>query len=107
MIVILVAVVGFFKMDRQVVPSESTRPRDNELVAPKDALTPNKIEKPKLKACVVSGCSKQICGEESFITTCEFKEEYACYKSALCERQSDGACDWTVTPELRQCLGSF
>jgi hypothetical protein len=58
--------------------------------------------------CQVGGCSGQICGEASqvadLVTTCEFRAEYACYQGARCERQADGACGWTQTSELRQCL---
>ncbi len=61
--------------------------------------------KPIAKQCVVSGCSGQVCGEESVTTTCEYREEYACYKSAQCERQANGECGWTETSELRLCLG--
>lgn len=59
-----------------------------------------------VKACVVSGCSGQICGEKEMMSTCEFKEVYACYKTARCERQTTGTCGWTETEELRSCLNS-
>ncbi len=61
---------------------------------------------PVAKACVVSGCSGQICGEEVMMSTCEYREAYACYKSARCERQTNGACGWTDTSELRTCLNN-
>lgn len=57
--------------------------------------------------CKIAGCSGQICINEKagdVITTCEFKAEYACYKTARCERQSDGKCGWTPTSELLSCL---
>lgn len=57
--------------------------------------------------CVVSGCSGQLCVEasgEGVVTTCEYREEYACYKTAVCERQASGQCGWTETPGLAQCL---
>jgi hypothetical protein len=38
-------------------------------------------------------------------TTCEFRPEYACYQRATCERQPDGTCGFTPTPELTKCLG--
>ncbi len=56
-------------------------------------------------ACVVTGCSGQVCAEEDVFTTCEWREEYACYETATCERQVDGACGWTATEELDACLG--
>lgn len=56
-------------------------------------------------ACYVGGCSSQICSErQGFITTCEWRPEYACYQTATCERQADGRCGWTETPELDACL---
>ncbi len=54
--------------------------------------------------CVVTGCSGNICADEEVITTCEFRPEYACYKDAVCARQPDGACGWTETPRLTDCL---
>lgn len=56
-------------------------------------------------SCYIGGCSGQICSErEGVASTCEYKEEYACYKAATCERQSNGQCGWTQTPELQACL---
>jgi hypothetical protein len=55
-------------------------------------------------ACIVSGCSGQICGDKDFITTCEWRPEYACYRQARCERDSAGKCGWRMTDELQTCL---
>ncbi|HET9955868.1 MAG TPA: hypothetical protein VFQ61_15265 [Polyangiaceae bacterium] len=56
--------------------------------------------------CKRSGCSGQLCVEpgDDRVTTCEWREEYACYQTASCERQPTGACGWTPTPELKACL---
>jgi eight-cysteine-cluster-containing protein len=59
---------------------------------------------PPSAACFVGGCSNQLCADEPLASTCEWREEYACYRDATCERQADGACGWTPTPELRMCL---
>ena len=57
--------------------------------------------------CFVGGCSGQLCSEdEGAISTCEWREEYACYQSATCERQANGSCGWTATAELNACLGN-
>jgi hypothetical protein len=57
--------------------------------------------------CHVGGCSSQVCSEwDDVVTTCEWREEYACYRSARCEPQGDGRCGWTPTPELLACLES-
>lgn len=55
--------------------------------------------------CLVTGCSGQICSDEDVITTCEYKDEYVCYKTAKCEKQEDGTCGWTPTEDLVTCLG--
>lgn len=56
-------------------------------------------------ACYVGGCSGQICSESSdIVSTCEWRETYACYREAVCERQSNGQCGWTETEELNACL---
>lgn len=60
--------------------------------------------------CVVAGCSSQLCisKEEAEngggISTCEFREEYACYRFSECRTQESGTCGWTMTPEVTQCL---
>jgi hypothetical protein len=56
------------------------------------------------KPCMKTGCSRQVCSDEEVITTCEFKPEYECYKKAACERQKNGECGFTQTPELTACL---
>ena len=58
-----------------------------------------------LAECKPTGCSGQICSDEDVITTCEYREEYACYQTAVCERQTSGECGWTETEELKTCLG--
>lgn len=60
--------------------------------------------------CKVGGCSGQLCldaaGEE-MASTCEWKDEYSCYKQAKCEKQSDGKCGWTKTAVFKQCLAKI
>lgn len=56
-------------------------------------------------ACYVGGCSAQICSDTpDMVSTCEYRETYACYQQAICERQSSGMCGWTPTAELNACL---
>jgi hypothetical protein len=56
-------------------------------------------------ACYRGGCSGQICSDQQGVaSTCEYREEYACYQSATCERQANGQCGWTETEQLRMCL---
>ncbi|MGK4002598.1 hypothetical protein WMF31_08240 [Sorangium sp. So ce1036] len=61
---------------------------------------------PAPTACVVTGCSGQLCADEDIASTCEWREEYACYaKHGVCERDASGECGWRETPELAACLG--
>lgn len=54
--------------------------------------------------CKPTGCSGIVCSDEEVMTTCEYRPEYECYKTATCTRQPDGECGWTQTPELDACL---
>ncbi len=67
-------------------------------------------EPPTKDACMVGGCSGQLCGEisemEGLVSTCEFRAEYACYKQSRCERQTTGKCGWSQTKELMACLAN-
>jgi len=57
------------------------------------------------RRCVVSGCSGQVCAEKPMITTCEWREEYACYQQyGVCARGPDGVCGWQETAALTRCL---
>ncbi len=56
------------------------------------------------KPCIKTGCSGQVCSDEEVVTTCEWRREYGCYRSARCERQASGECGFTPTRELTACL---
>lgn len=55
-------------------------------------------------SCIKTGCSGHICSDEPVVSTCEFKAEYACYQQAVCERQEDGTCGFTLDSTLSECL---
>jgi len=60
-------------------------------------------------ACIRGGCSGELCvSPDSPIldTICVFREEYACYQNATCERQPDDSCGWTPTADLSACLST-
>lgn len=65
-----------------------------------------KVESEKPKMCFPTGCSGQICADTEVTTTCEWRPEYACYRSASCSIQSNGDCGWVMDDELRRCLAS-
>lgn len=59
------------------------------------------------KRCIVGGCSGQLCVDASqgdVASTCEWKEEYACYKDSTCGVQADGSCGWLNPASLNQCI---
>ena len=66
----------------------------------------SKVEAFTGEGCARTGCSGQICAPagESVVTTCQWSEEYACYKTARCEKQPSGQCGWTATAALDSCI---
>jgi hypothetical protein len=59
------------------------------------------------EGCQLAGCSAQICqnaDEEPMASDCMWRQEYACYEHATCEKQSDGECGWTQTDQLKACV---
>jgi len=95
LIVIVVVIIIFFSIFSFRIGNESV---DSVPVQPTV----------KQKSCIVAGCSNQLCVEKGgdISSTCEFKEEYACYSKtrAVCEVQGDGNCGWTPSDELTLCI---
>jgi eight-cysteine-cluster-containing protein len=58
------------------------------------------------KHCVITGCSGEICSDRDMASACVYRDVYSCYRQATCEIQSDGACGWTYTPELQECINA-
>ena len=58
------------------------------------------------KQCIKTGCSSQLCSDEPVMTTCEYRPEYECYKTATCSRQSNDDCGWEMNNELLDCLNN-
>jgi hypothetical protein len=99
----------------EVIPITEEEVENNDVTEEGPAVTPPPVApKPPVvvtpapvtpKACYVGGCSSQICSENpDVISTCEWRESYACYQTATCERQQTGECGWTETPALNSCL---
>jgi eight-cysteine-cluster-containing protein len=57
--------------------------------------------------CAVGGCSSQLCLSDDLakdmITTCEWREEYACYKLTSCGCV-DNKCAWKENNEFSGCM---
>ncbi len=117
--VTMVAEDGEWKVD-SVTPFEETVPTVPEPVIPvepepvtDDTATPTTpiidngavTTPPVAGECFVGGCSSEICSDQpDMMSPCIWKEEFACYRDAVCERQADGECGWTQTPALMMCL---
>src|SRR3989338_2363502 len=56
--------------------------------------------------CATAGCSGELCAKaedvEGIITTCEYREEYACLKQTSCGC-NEGKCGWKETAEYAKC----
>jgi len=70
---------------------------------------PEKAECSSDADCFQTGCSGQICAAEERLTTCEFREEFACFQDPAittcgCE---DGRCAFAATPELDACVAAL
>ncbi|MEK9180505.1 MAG: Gmad2 immunoglobulin-like domain-containing protein [Patescibacteria group bacterium] len=63
-------------------------------------------KRPPEGVCRPTGCSGEICADKDTpqFSICLWRPEYICYRDATCERQADGACGWTQTPELVSCV---
>lgn len=60
--------------------------------------------------CKTGGCSGELCLDaksEDIASICIYREEWACYKYAVCEKQSDGNCAWTQTPQYQSCIAGL
>jgi len=57
--------------------------------------------------CVIIGCGNEICESGIVGTSCARRYVHSCYKDGICERQESGACGWTQTEELIQCLATI
>jgi eight-cysteine-cluster-containing protein len=76
--------------------------------APTRTIRITSIPKPR-RECNIGGCSGTICSNlppGDIISTCEWREDYECYKYAVCEIQDNGKCGWTQTPQSQECFNT-
>lgn len=109
-------ILSTFKFTDQT-PTPTCRPRPACLDATPRCLIPETSDmcpkanqEPVVRSgCKVGGCSGELCqnaSDEPLASICIYKESYACYKTARCEKQQNGICGWTSTSELTSCLGN-
>jgi hypothetical protein len=102
----LLAATPYPKAGTNILPNEyrltfevTKRPAEVKPASP--------VSNTKPAACFKGGCSGQICSDQDgMMSDCMFREEYACYQTAVCERQTSGECGWTSTPKLEACLSA-
>jgi eight-cysteine-cluster-containing protein len=95
-------------------PSQCKTPDGRTFVNPNEHVTvPNPVATSSTpttsSGCVVGGCSKELCTDATqgpVVSPCIYMAQFACYKTATCERQGNGRCGWTQTPALQQCLSN-
>ena len=96
-------------------PSQCKTPDGHTFVNPDEHVSIPVPEQPQLQqyiqdGCKVGGCSGEICSEASvagdLVTNCIYTPQFACYKTARCERQTTGKCGWSQTPELQSCIAT-
>lgn len=60
--------------------------------------------------CMVGGCSGEVCADQTeaanLVSNCIYMPQFACYKTARCEKQTDGKCGWSQTAELQACIAA-
>jgi len=99
-----VGVLGLFSGEEQYIEEEKM---------PIESFPEQQEENPIIhqKQCTVTGCSSQLCLDaeqaSEIDSTCEWKEEYGCYREAVCELQENGMCGWTETTELLSCVDTM
>jgi hypothetical protein len=57
--------------------------------------------------CMRTGCSGEICSNESQPSPCVALVEYTCIEQQICEIQPNGVCGWTPTDESKACFDSL
>jgi hypothetical protein len=93
---------------RGALPSDVWSNPERSLTRGEMATLTYVLSEPVPVTCVRAGCSGQVCVSSDVaydvVTTCEWRDEYACYADARCEIQQDGQCGWTKTTALERCL---
>ncbi len=98
---------------KEVITATSSPEQEDETSPTPAEPLPPIVEEPRVTPspitakCYVGGCSSQLCSSEpDMASTCEWREEYACYQKSACEIQPSGTCGWTPTAELNACLAN-
>ena len=80
---------------------------DSEDLDDRDFMDDKEDDVMEIEECAVGGCSSQVCTTkekaEDLVTTCEWREKYACVKLTNCGFYN-GECQWEETIEYLECL---
>ena len=89
-------------------PPETTcqaSPDDNGNGDPLPSDTPGTCQPSDEKACIVSGCSSEICADVAVNTLCVFEPWYECLQWTQCGNFApDGGCSWEPNEVFNECV---
>jgi len=73
------------------------------VIKPPVVVTPGVV----VKNCYKTGCSGTICSDSQITSSCQYKDEYACYEGVECKLQANNECGWT-TPQatIDSCIAT-
>ena len=97
------------KSESIVLISASPYPKKSSTITPQDYSLVFDVSVREsvatLGSCYVGGCSSEVCSDRKDVASnCMYREVFACYKTAKCERQISGTCGWTETATLKACI---
>ena len=96
--------------ERTALKPELT-PTPTSVPAPVPEVTLSPKPTPTSKnGCIIWGCNGELCidkDSERADTICRWLPQHECFRTATCERQANGRCAWSQTPELKDCLNKF
>ena len=109
--VLIIAAGGVVVWREQTTPKQGLAPTPTSIPTFVPEVTPSpKPTSISKNGCIVWGCNGELCIDEDrerFDTICLELPWHKCFRTATCERQTDGRCAFTQTPELKDCLNKF
>jgi hypothetical protein len=99
-------IIVYFKPFTSPTPQQKTSPTSYPRLT--SSPSPGSPLKTKIgPGCKTGGCSSEMCLDASSpdrASICIYRNEYACVKYSVCEKQPNGKCGWTQTPGYLSCL---
>lgn len=109
LILLILTGLGWSLLKNKQLNSPTPTPTPIPTFVPEITLSPKPTSISR-NGCIVWGCNGELCidkDSERRDTICLYHPRYECFRTATCERQTDGHCAWTQTAELKNCLSKF